>query len=299
MEATMDIVALFYDLDNFAQDFQPRWKRRMLTSGKRLRDRDGRMHLSEIMTILVLFHASNYRTFKYFYLNHVAVHLRKEFPGLVSYNRFVELVPHALAALICFLHTRMGECTGINFIDSTPLRVCHNRRIHSHRVMVGLAQRGKSSTGWFFGCKLHLAINDQGQLLNVCITPGNVDDRQPVDLLTQELWGKLFGDRGYISQPLFERLFHRGVQLVTRLKSNMKNRLMPFMDKVLLRKRAIIETIIDQLKNICQVEHSRHRGVPHYFADIVTALIAYTYRERLPSLNIPIHQLALPQSITL
>jgi transposase len=293
----MDIVTLFYHLDTFAQEFEPRWKRRMLASGKRRRDRAGRMHLSEIMTILVLFHASNYRTFKHFYLDHVSVHRRGEFPGLVSYSRFIELVPNALVALICFLHTRMGDCTGINFIDSTPLRVCHNLRISSHRVMAGLAQRGKSSTGWFFGFKLHLVVNEVGQLLNVCITPGNVDDRQPADALTRELWGKLFGDRGYISQPLFERLFQRGLQLVTRLKSNMKNRLMPLLDKLLLRKRAIVETIIDQLKNICQVEHSRHRGVPHYFADIVTALIAYTYREHLPTLDLPTQPFELSPGI--
>lgn len=291
----MDIVALFYDLDKFTQSFEPAWNRRMLASGGRRRLRDGRLCLSEVMTILVLFHASNYRDFKHFYLDHVGVHLRGEFPRLVSYTRFIELVPNALVALICYLHTRMGDCTGINFIDSTPLRVCHNLRISSHRVMAGLAQRGKSSTGWFFGFKLHLVTNEKGELLNVCLTPGNVDDRQPAEALTQELWGRLFGDRGYISQPLFERLFKRGLQLVTRVKSNMKNRLMPLIDKLLLRKRAISETIIDQLKNICQIEHSRHRGVPHYFADVVAALIAYTFREHLPSLHFPTEFLQLPE----
>jgi hypothetical protein len=286
MEAVMDIVALFYHLDKFAQEFAPRWHRRMLASGRRMRRRAGRLYLSEVMTILVLFHLSNYRDFKHFYLDHVKVHMRGEFPRLVSYNRFIELVPGALVALVCFLHTRMGECTGISFVDSTALRVCHNLRIASHRVMAGVAQRGKTSVGWFFGFKLHLVTNERGELLNVCLSPGNIDDRQPVEQLTQGLWGKLFGDRGYISQPLFERLFHRGVHLVTRLKANMKNRLMPLLDKLLLRKRAIIETIIDQLKNICQIEHSRHRGVPHYFADIVAALIAYTFRDHLPSLEL-------------
>lgn len=291
----MDIVALFYDLDKFAQTYEPAWNRRMMASGGRKRHRASRLCLSEVMTILVLFHASNYRDFKHFYLDHVGVHWAREFPSLVSYNRFTELVPNALAALICYLHTRMGDCTGINFIDSTPLRVCHNLRISSHRVMKGLAQRGKSSTGWFFGFKLHLVTNDQGELLNVCLTPGNVDDRKPTDALTQKLWGKLLGDRGYISQPLFERLFTRGLQLVTRVKSNMKNRLMPWIDKLLLRKRPLIETIIGQLKKICQIEHSRHRGVPHYFADILAALIAYTYRDKLPSLNLQTQSLQLPQ----
>lgn len=287
----LDIVALFYDLDKFAVAFEQQWHRRLLPPAngrKRCRRRKSRMHLSEIMTILVLFHDSNYRTFKHFYLHHVCRHLRGEFPKLLSYNRFVEWIPYAFAALVCYLKTRMAlcRCTGISFIDSTPLRVCHNLRIASHRVMAGLAKRGKTSTGWFFGFKLHLLTNDRGELLNVCFTPGNVDDRKPVLALAQHLFGKLFGDKGYIDKKLFERLFVRGVRLITRIKNNMKNCLMPLLDKLLLRKRAISETIIDQLKNISQIEHSRHRSVVNYFADIVSGLIAYTYHEKLPSLNL-------------
>jgi hypothetical protein len=282
----MDRVALFYDLDTFVPVFQRLWNRRSLPDGKKHRHRPGRMHLSEIMTILILFHSSNYRTFKHFYLIQVRLHLAGEFPHLLSYNRLVEHIPQAFAALACYLKSRMGRCSGISFIDSTALRVCHNQRANSHRVMAGLAQWGKTSTGWFFGFKLHLIVNDQGQLLNVCLTAGNVDDRKPVQDLAANLFGKLVGDKGYIRQELFERLFLRGVQLITRIKSNMKNKLMPLVDKVLLRKRAIIETIIDQVKNISQIEHSRHRSVVNYFADITAGLIAYTYREALPSLNL-------------
>jgi len=295
----MDIVALFCDLDNYVKQFSQcsQQKRPALHFATHARHNRRRRHhcrpnrkaslsTSEVMTILILFHVSNHRTFKHFYLSHVRPNMRGEFPKLVSYNRFIELIPNALVALIGFLQTRKGDCSGINFIDSTSLRVCHNFRIHNHRVMAGLAQRGKTSTGWFFGFKLHLVTNDKGELLEVCITPGNVDDRVPVDTLTKKLWGKLFGDRGYISGPLFERLFGRGLQLITRIKNNMKNRLMPLFDKLLLRKRGIIESIIDQLKNISQIEHSRHRGVPQYFADILAGLIAYTYREKLPSLNL-------------
>jgi hypothetical protein len=282
----MDIVALFYDLDKFAIAFEQQWKRHLLPDGRRHRQRKGRMHLSEIMTLLVLFHASNYRTFKHFYLHYVCQHLRGEFPQLLSYNRFVERIPRSFAALVCYLKTRMAPCGGISFIDSTALRVCHNLRISIHRTMAGLARRGKTSTGWFFGFKLHLIANDRGELLNVCFTAGNVDDRKPVEALAQKLFGKLFGDKGYLGKKLFERLFLRGVRLITRIKSNMKNCLMPLLDKLLLRKRAIIETIIDQLKNISQIEHSRHRSVANYFADIVTGLIAYTYRDKLPSLNL-------------
>lgn len=282
----MDIVTLFYDLDQFAVEFEPLWRAHLLADGKVHRNRPSRLCLGEVMTILVLFHDSNYRTFKHFYRRHVCRHLRAEFPRLPSYNRFIEQIPTAFAALVAFLQTRFASCSGISFVDSAPLRVCHNLRIHSHKVMAGLARRGKTSTGWFYGFKLHLVINDCGQLLNACFTPGNINDREPVEKLTQQLFGKLFGDKGYISQELFERLFNRGLQLITRIKRNMKNKLMPLLDKLLLRKRAVVETVIDQLKNISQIEHSRHRSVINYFADIVAGLIAYTYRDPLPSLNL-------------
>lgn len=289
----MDIVALFYVLDKFCVEFQPLFNQTLLQDGRPHRNRPGRMHLSEVMTILILFHNSNYRTFKHFYQDHVCRNLRGEFPRLLSYSRFVEQVPRAFAALAGFLQSRFGSCSGISFIDSTPLRVCHNARIHSHRVMAGLAARGKTSVGWFFGFKLHLIVNDQGELLNIRFTPGNISDQAPVAELSDKLFGKLFGDKGYISRALFERLFARGLRLVTRVRKNMKNNLMPLWDKLLLRKRALIETVVDQLKNISQIEHSRHRSVINYFADIIAGLIAYTFQDKLPSLNLREHELAL------
>lgn len=282
----MDIVALFCDLDKFAVGFGPLLRQQLLGDGRRHRNRPCRMHLSEVMTILVLFHGSGYRTFKHFYLRHVTTHLRGEFPRLPSYNRFVERVPEALLALTAYLRTRLAPCGGVSFVDSTPLRVCHNARINGHRVMRGLAARGKTSTGWFYGFKLHLVVSDRGELLDLCFTPGNVDDRRPVDALAARLFGKLIGDKGYIGKDLFRRLLARGVQLITRIRSNMRNSLMSLFDKLLLRKRAIVETVIDQLKNVCQVEHSRHRSPVNYFVDVIAGLVAYTYGERLPSLNL-------------
>jgi hypothetical protein len=167
----MDIVPLFYDLDKFAVGFEPLLRSRLLSDGRRHRDRPGRMHLGEVMTILVLFHDSNDRTFKHFYLRHVGAHLRAEFPRLVSYGRFVEHVPDALPALAAFLRTRLAACTGVSFVDSTPLRVCHNARINAHRVMKGLAARGKTSTGWFYGSKLHLVVSDRGGAAGPALHP--------------------------------------------------------------------------------------------------------------------------------
>jgi hypothetical protein len=282
----MDIVALFYDLDQFAERFEPELRRGMLSAGKPHRRRACGLHLSEVMTILVLFHDSGYRTFKHFYLRHVCPDLRCEFPRLPSYGRFVERVPQALVALACYPRTRLAPCGGISFIDSTPLRVCHNARINGHEVMRGMAARGKTSTGWFYGFKLHLVVSDRGELPGVCFTPGNVDDRKPAEALTADLFGKLVGDEGYISKELFGRLFSRGPHLLTRTRSDMKNSLVPLFDKPLVRKRAVIESVIGQLKNLRQIEQSRHRSPVNYFADVIAGLVAYTYRDKFPSLNL-------------
>ena len=240
------------------------------------------------MTILIHFHQSHYRDFKAYYTDYVLERLRSEFPGLVSYTRFVEFVPSALIPLCVYLRSScLGVCTGISFMDSTALAVCKNPRIHSHKVFAGLAERGKTSTGWFFGFKLHLIFNDRGELLNLMLTPGNTDDRQPVPKMVRKLFGKLFADRGYISKKLVHELlrtFH--VQLVTGIRSNMKNVLMPLTDKLLLRKRAIVETIIDQLKNISQIEHSRHRSPINFLVNLICGLIAYCRQPKKPSLGL-------------
>jgi hypothetical protein len=180
----------------------------------------------------------------------------------------------------------LGRTRGIAFIDSLPLPVCHNRRLYSHQVFAGSAQRGKSSMDWFYGFQLHYVINDEGDLLAIRFTPGNVDDRVPVPDLAEGLWGKLFGDRGYISQDLFEQLWENGVPLITKLKRKMKNKLLPLWDKLLLRKRALIESVGEQLKHVCQIGHTPHRSVHNACVHTLAALVASTWHERKPSLHL-------------
>ena len=289
----MDIVALFCDLDDFYQAFAPAWQKQLLSAPGRHRRRPCRLSAGEIMTLVVAFHDSDYRTFKHFYRKEVCRHWRAEFPHLVSYQRLIECLPTVLVPLAAYLRTRLGRTRGIAFVDSLPLPVCHNRRIYSHQVFAGSAQRGKSSMGWFYGFKLHFVINDEGALLAARFTPGNVDDRAPVPGLAEGLWGKLFGDRGYLGQELFERLRHTGVQLITKLKRNMKNKLMPLWDKLLLRKRALIESVGEQLKHVCQIAHTRHRSVYNAFVHTSAALVAYTWQERKPSLHLTQEEQAL------
>jgi len=287
---TEDIIAqfigLFINVDDFCLAFEPEYNKRLLEDGTRKRIRKSRLSLSEVMTIIIWFHMSGYRTFKDYYTREVSTHLRWAFPHLVSYNRFVELMAQALLPLCFYFRTRKGKCSGISFVDSMPIAVCNNRRIHSHKVFRHTAKRGKTTMGWFYGFKVHLIVNDQGELLAFRFTPGNIDDREPVPDMVKGLFGKLFGDKGYISQKLFELLFAQEVQLITRLRKNMKNKLMSLFDKLMLRKRAIIETIHDQLKNISQIEHSRHRSPANFLVNVISALIAYTHREKKPSLNI-------------
>jgi len=238
------------------------------------------------MTIIVFFHSSHYRDFKHYYMEYVEEHLRPYFPALVSYSRFVELMPRALVPLCGYLHTRKGRCTGITFVDSTSLAVCHNRRIGRHKVFEGYATRGKSSMGWFFGFKLHLMVNDEGELLAFRVTTGEVNDQVPVERMASGLWGQLFGDRGYISRVLHQALWAQGLALITLVRRNMKPRLMRLWDRLLLRKRFLIETINDQLKNISQIEHSRHRSLTGFMVNLVGGLIAYTFQPKKPSLGL-------------
>lgn len=288
-----NLVEIYCDVDDFFKKYERTWTINMLGNGSVKRLRHSALSPGEIMTIVVLFHMSGYRTFKDFYLKYVYPHLKAAFPKLVSYSQMVRLKQSVLMPLCAYLTHKKGSATGISYVDSTPIRVCHNKRINRHKTFAGLAQRGKCSMGWFYGFKLHLVVNEQGELVSFCVTPGNTDDRKPVPKMAKSLWGKLFGDRGYISSKLTKQLREQKVQLITSIRGNMKNKLLPLMDKILLRKRFLIETINDQLKNISQIEHSRHRSVINFMVNIVAGLIAYTLQPKKPSLNIRKNQLAL------
>lgn len=184
-----------------------------------------------------------------------------------------------------YLNTRKGPNTGISFIDSTSIPICHPKRAKRNKVFKDLAAWGKSSICWYFGFKLHLIINDQGELLAFQISPGNLDARVPVPSLTQKIFGKIFGDKGYISQKLWEELWSNGLKLITPLKKNMRNKLVSVEEKLMLRKRSLIETVNDQLKNISQLAHSRHRSVTNFMVNVIAALIAYTWQPKKPSLR--------------
>jgi len=282
----MDRLTIFCEIDDFCREFEPKFNRQLLADGQRHRIKPSRLSRAEVMTILILFHRSGFRDLKRFYTKVVCLYWDTDFRHLVSYNRFVELQREALILLGALMQTRLGKCAGISFVDSSKIAVCNNLRIKQNKVFDGVARRGKTSTGWFYGFKVHLVVSDTGEILAWQITLGNVDDRQPVPAMSKRLWGKLFGDKGYISQTLSELLGAENVQLITKVKKNMKNKFVSFFDKLLLRKRAIIESINDQLKNISQIEHTRHRSVWNFYTNVVAGLIAYTYQEKKPNLQL-------------
>ena len=279
-----DDICKIYDKFIKANGLGPKRDRR-----KREYHRAPRLSDSEVITIMILFHFSGYRCLKHFYVGHVCPHMLHLFPRPVSYNRFTELEKKVAVPLILFLKKcLMGRSTGISFVDSTALRVCRNQRLHLHRVFRGLAQRGQCSMGWFYGFKLHLVCNEKGELLSFMLTPGNIDDRDPLknSAFLENISGKLVGDKGYISKGLFEKLFVDGIQLLTKVRSNMKGALMTVADKILLRKRAIIECVNDELKNMAQIEHSRHRSVANFAVNLVVALSAYCFFPKKPMIDL-------------
>ena len=218
-----------------------------------------------------------------YYMSLLSTALR-DFPQLISYGRFVEIEPRLTGPLAVYLMSCFGEVTGVSYVDSTALKVCGNKRISRNRVFADQAKIGKTTMGWFFGFKLHIVISHRGELLGIRITPGNCDDRSPVPGMCQDIVGKTFGDKGYISQSLTENLMEHGLRLVTGLRKNMREQLLPLIDKLLLRKRSIIETVIGQLKQTLHIDHTRHRSPANFLVNLLAGLVAYSHKPHKPSI---------------
>lgn len=279
------LIEIFCSADDFCLEFMPVFEQQLLNSGASHRNRDRSLAMSEILTIIIFYHQSRFRHFKHYYCHFVQGYLKSYFPGLPSYSRMIQWMPHALMPLLCFLKAAcLGQPTGVQYIDSCPLAVSHIKREKSHKTFKGLAQKGKTSVGWFFGFKLHLIINDLGQITAFVLSPGNTSDinRDVILKLTRGLWGKLFGDKGYISQKLTDELKEVGIELITKVRKNMKYKLLPLMDRLMLMKRGVIECCIDSLKNQAYVEHSRHRSFGGFLINLISAICAYHFEDHHP-----------------
>lgn len=279
------ITAIFCEIDDFCKflgenDFLK------LDNADLKRVRKRHLKLAEILTIQVFFHYSDVKNFKAFYTSTHFEFLKKCFPGLVSYTRFLELKNEAAFWLLLFSKWKnQNASTGISFIDSTCIKVAHSRREKRHKIFKNLARKGKTSVGWFYGLKLHLVITHLGEVIDFEITSGNVADnnKQLIDRLTDKVKGILVGDKGYIGRAA--DLIKNGIRLLHRSKSNMKKTVINSIDLELLKSRGVIESVIGVLKEKFSLEHSRHRSVLGGLAHIAATLIAYAFKPKKPSIS--------------
>ena len=272
------LLYVFTIVDDFCAQFEPHWAKTQLKScSTKQSGRKQSMALSEVMTILLAFQLSDYRHFKGYY-QHLECHFRSEFPNLVSYSRFVTIMKNATVPMVGFFEFVKGVETNSYFIDSTALAVCKNKRIYGHKVFKNLAQRGKSTMGWFFGFKLHLVCNQQGAPIDFRLTPGNQDDRKAGEKLMKNLRGVIVGDKGYISKELFKALFDSGLRMVTSLRKTMKPQIVTLADSAMISNRSLIESAFNVLKNSMHLEHSRHRSVANFMVNLLSTLSAFAMR---------------------
>lgn len=278
-----DITELFCNIDDFCKALDCYEKSTKIGTSRRP-TRVPELTISELMTIIILYHNSPCKNFKYFYNSFLQLY-RPEFPKIVSYQRFTELEHRTFIYFYCLMKSLLFKDDSIHFVDATALPVCHNKRISRHKVFKKFAKRGKTSMGWFFGLKLHLIINRFGEIASFCLTSGNCDDRAPVAKMAADLEGFMVGDKGYIDFKLFEYLYSQGLKLITSIRKNMKNMLISLPEKILLRKRSIIETVFDYLKNKMEISHTRHRSALNGFVHIFSTLVAYTLKPRKPKIS--------------
>jgi hypothetical protein len=277
MNPIHQLVSIFCEIDDFCKELDDYMKHFLLgdsLSGQR--GPECSLSVSEIMTILVMFQTIQFKNFKTFYTGFIGEYWRTYFPKMPSYARFIALMKRALFPLTLFAQIRSGKRTGIYYIDSSCLPVCHLARKKRHKVFNNVAEFGRTSMGWFFGLKLHLVINDRGELMAFRITRGNCHDSKMALPLLKLFRGLAFGDKGYISKKVFEELMNGGLKLITRKRKNMKNNgILNTFEKQLLNQRNLIETVIDHLKHHYQVWHTRHRSIINALTHLVAALAAY------------------------
>jgi len=271
------LVSIFCEIDDFCNELDKYSQHYMLTGPtKNNRGPACGLSISEIMTILVMFQMSRFRDFKNFYISSLCFYHKHYFPKLPSYERFVNLMKRAIFPLTIFTQLKGGKKTGIYYIDSSCLPVCHIKRSKRHKTFDSIAEYGKTSVGWFFGLKLHIVTNERGELLAFKITRGSRNDSKEAVPLLKSLKGLAFGDKGYLGKKIFEELISGGLKLITRKRKNMKDKLdLSNYEKQLLNQRGIIETVFGHLKHCYQVWHTRHRSIINAMTHLVAALAAY------------------------
>lgn len=271
------LISIFCEIDDFCNKFEDYIKGSLLASPLGSCSKRGpecSLSDSEIMTILITFQMSGFRHFKAFY-SFLKTYWDNYFPTAPSYHRFIELIKRVIFSMTLFVQMRKGKQTGIYYIDSSSLPVCNIRRSKRHKTFSEIAKYGKTSIGWFFGLKLHLVINDKGELMAFKLSKGDMHDSKTASDLLGAFKGLAFGDKGYLGKKIFDALFEKGLKLITRKRKNMKEQPLNEYEKQLLNQRNLIETVIEHLKHHYQVWHTRHRSMLNALTHLMAALAAY------------------------
>lgn len=280
-----DTTHLFCFIDDFCKKREQEKNEHLIANGQPIikPTRAPNLTEAEVLTITLLYYQGVFHSFKAFY-KFMLEHHKNDFPNMPTYERFIILKQRILPLLLDLFNCILTKTSDHAYIDSTAIRVCNNKRTGSHKVFKDCAQVGKSSMGWFFGFKLHLAIDLNGNLVNAYISTGNCSDVSIAEWILRDFRGTVFGDKGYISKQVFDKLMKKGIKLVTGLKGNMKNKLLSLKEKLYLRKRSLIETVFNMLKQK-SLEHSRHRSIAGFCIHILCVLIAYQLKTKKPSIS--------------
>lgn len=280
------LIEIYIQVDDFCQKLEEYAKLHQLDLPKY----NGRLSTSEMLSIIIFYQYSGYKCFQYYYERCVRYSLSSWFPNQISRSRFLTVMNRFIPHLYLFLKWQCSQSkrSQVYFIDSKKLPVCHNRRIHQHKVFKGIANRGKSSTGWFYGFKAHLVINNWGEIINFELSAANHSDNNTEVLkkLLNDLTGHCYGDKGYLSS-LFEYFLKRDLKIVSKLRKNMKNKLLPLHEKLWLMKRAVIESVNAILMSTFDIDHTRHRSPANALVHMMAALIGYNFLERKPCVDLP------------
>lgn len=285
------LLPIFCLVDDFCKLIDKKFENKMIGNQKyKLNpNKNNKLSVSEIITIIIFFHKSSYRNFKSYYKDFVCIYWKELFPKLPSYQRFIERQYEAIMPMTLLFRCLEKNETGVYYIDSTPIKSCNILRANSHKVFKKIASRGKTSTGWFYGFKLHILINEKGDLIDFSFTTGSIHDVHQLEHLSKSIYNaEIYGDKGYISTKIEKELKRKSTTLITKVRKNMKPRAITSAQKYFLSKRGLVETVIDILKNEIQIEHTRHRSINNFMANLISGILAYKFRSKKPAIKKPL-----------
>jgi len=277
---------IFDRIDDLLKAMSISLRRKLLADLKPKGGRPSGLSLPAILTLGIFRFATGVKDVKHYHRKLVSSY-SQELGRIPNYGNFNALMnqatPYVIFLLEWICYSNKSTSNGAYFLDATSLKVCENKRIFDHKVCEDIAQRGKSSMGWFFGFKLHVVCDSLGRLVSLLITPGNTDDRKFVLKLLKGLKGLCVADAGYVSKKLMHELYEQGLLLLTDVRNSMK-RLMSEAQHAVLKLRQRIEGIFSCLKHRLKAEASIARSPLGYVSRCLYACLTFALSKELETI---------------